>query len=47
MDQTPVGPPRRFLAALGAATAFRAEEGKLLLLDEGGRVRARLAALPR
>jgi heat shock protein HslJ len=32
----------RFLAALSAATAFRRERGKLLLLDEGGRVRARL-----
>ncbi len=37
----------RFLAALGAATAFRAEGGKLLLIDQGGRVRVRLAALPR
>jgi putative lipoprotein len=37
----------RFLAALGAATGFRAEGGKLLLLDEGGRVRVRLAALTR
>lgn len=37
----------RFLAALGAVTAFRAEGGKLLLLDQGGRVRVRLAALPR
>src|SRR2546428_3062494 len=27
----------------GAATAFRVEGGKLLLLDEGGRVRVRLA----
>lgn len=33
----------RFLAALGAATAFRRERGKLLLLDEGGDVRVRLA----
>ncbi len=33
----------RFLTALGAATAFRRERGKLLLLDEGGRVRVRLA----
>ncbi len=33
----------RFLAALGAATGFRREAGKLLLLDEGGRVRVRLA----
>ena len=33
----------RLLAALGAATAFRVEGGKLLLLDENGRVRVRLA----
>lgn len=33
----------RFLAALGAATAFRREGGSLLLLDEGGRMRVRLA----
>jgi uncharacterized membrane protein len=33
----------RFLAALAAATAFRYEGGKLLLLDEDGRVRVRLA----
>jgi len=37
----------RFLVALGAATGFRAEGGKLLLLDEGGRVRVRLTALTR
>ena len=35
----------RFLAALGAATGFQREGGKLLLLDEGGRVRVRLAPL--
>ncbi|HEY7365168.1 MAG TPA: META domain-containing protein [Methylomirabilota bacterium] len=35
----------RFLAALGAATGFRREGGKLLLLDDGGRVRVRLAPL--
>ncbi|HSF04684.1 MAG TPA: META domain-containing protein [Methylomirabilota bacterium] len=35
----------RFLAALGAATGFRREAGKLLLLDDGGRVRVRLAPL--
>ena len=33
----------RFLAALSAATAFRIDGGKLLLLDEAGRVRVRLA----
>ena len=32
----------RFLAALSAATAFRIGGGKLLLLDEAGRVRVRL-----
>jgi len=32
----------RFLAALSAATAFRIDGGKLLLLDEAGRVRVRL-----
>ena len=32
----------RFLAALSAATAFRIDSGKLLLLDEAGRVRVRL-----
>jgi len=35
----------RFLAALGAATTFRRERGKLLLLEEGGGVRVRLAPL--
>ncbi len=34
----------RFLAALGAASAFRREAGKLVLLDDTGRVRVRLAA---
>jgi heat shock protein HslJ/uncharacterized membrane protein len=34
---------RRFLAALAAATTFRREGAQLLLLDEGGRVRIRLA----
>jgi putative lipoprotein len=34
---------RRFLAALAAATAFRRDGDKLLLLDENGRVRMRLA----
>ena len=33
---------RRFLAALGAASVFRQESGKLLLLDDGGRIRVRL-----
>jgi putative lipoprotein len=32
----------RFLGALGAATAYRIENGTLLLLDDAGRVRARL-----
>ena len=32
----------RFLAALSAATAFRIDGGKLLLLDDAGRVRVRL-----
>lgn len=35
----------RFLAALGAATGFRREAGKLLLLDDDGRVRLRLVPL--
>jgi len=34
----------RFLAALGAASAFRREAGKLVLLDETGRARVRLTA---
>ena len=33
----------RFLAGLAATRAFRREEDKLLLLDDGGRVRVRLA----
>jgi heat shock protein HslJ len=37
---------RRFLDGLAAASAFRLADGKLLLLDEGGRVRMRLAPLP-
>ncbi len=36
----------RFLSALGAVAAFRFEGGKLLLLDDSGRVRVRLAPLP-
>lgn len=35
----------RFLAALGTVTGFRREASKLLLLDESGRVRMRLAPL--
>lgn len=35
----------RFLSALGAVTGFRREAGKLLLLDDGGSVRLRLAPL--
>ena len=34
----------RFFAALGAVSAFRREAGKLVLLDETGRVRVRLTA---
>lgn len=34
---------RRFLSALGAATSFRREGGELVLLDDAGRVLARLA----
>jgi heat shock protein HslJ/uncharacterized membrane protein len=34
---------RRFLAMLAAATAFRREDGRLVLLDETGRVLVRLA----
>ena len=37
----------RFLAALGAAKKARHEGDKLLLLDENGRVRMRLASIPR
>ena len=33
----------RFFAALGAVSAFRREADKLVLLDESGRVRVRLA----
>jgi len=33
----------RFLDGLAAARAFRAEDGKLLLLDDAGRVRVKLA----
>ena len=37
---------RRFLDGLAAASAFRLADGKLLMLDEGGRVRMRLAPRP-
>src|SRR5262249_19616146 len=37
----------RFFAALGAVSAFRREADKLVLLDETGRVRVRLAARSR
>ena len=37
----------RFLAALGVAKKARHEGDKLLLLDENGRVRMRLASIPR
>ncbi len=37
---------QRFLTALGAVTGLRFDAGKLLLVDDGGRVRVRLAPLP-
>ena len=37
----------RFLSALGAVTGVRFDAGKLLLFDESGRVRVRLAPLDR
>jgi len=37
---------QRFLSALGTVTALRFDAGKLLLVDESGRVRVRLAPLP-
>ena len=36
----------RFLAALSATASFRSEGGKLLLLDQAGTTRVRLAPLP-
>jgi heat shock protein HslJ len=38
---------QRFLSALGAVTTLRVDAGKLLPLDESGRVRVRLAPLDR
>jgi putative lipoprotein len=37
---------QRFLSALGAVTTVRFDAGKLLLIDERGRVRVRLAPFP-
>jgi putative lipoprotein len=58
LQLTPVGSTRmacppavmdqetRFLAALAATVSFRSEDGKLVLLDQAGTTRVRLAPLP-